>query len=132
MSVALLLTNNLDNSSKGSLTFSAQLHLPARDLFWVNLRVQLHLPPLRSLDLLISPGTLTLESSTQKCQGTALLIWALTDLDCDFVFDPDVTRVSAKAIIGCLIGHELMMIQGLAVEAKRIPLLLQIDTAQIF
>ena len=27
------------------------------DLFWANLKVQLHLPPLRSLDLLISPGT---------------------------------------------------------------------------
>ena len=37
---------------------SAQLHLPTHDLFWANLRVQLHLP-LRSLDLLISPGTLT-------------------------------------------------------------------------
>ena len=57
-SVALLLTNNLDNSSKGSPTLLAQLHLPTHDLFWANLRVQLHLPPLRSLDLLISPGTL--------------------------------------------------------------------------
>ena len=28
------------------------------DLFWAKLKVQLHLPPLRSLDLLISPGTL--------------------------------------------------------------------------
>ena len=26
--------------------FTAQLHLPAHDLFWANLRVQLHLPPL--------------------------------------------------------------------------------------
>ena len=58
MSVALLLINNLDNSSKGSPTFIAQLHIPTHDLFWANLRVQLHLPPLRSLDLLISPGTL--------------------------------------------------------------------------
>ena len=32
--------------SKRSLTFTAQLHLPAHDLFWANLRVQLHLPPL--------------------------------------------------------------------------------------
>ena len=31
-----------------------------RDLFWAKVRVQLHLPPLRSLDLLISPGTLVL------------------------------------------------------------------------
>ena len=31
--------------------------LPTHDLFWAKLRVQLHLPPLRSLDLLISPGT---------------------------------------------------------------------------
>ena len=44
--------------SKRSPTFSAQLHLPTHDLFWANLGVQLHLPPLRSLDLLISPGTL--------------------------------------------------------------------------
>ena len=58
MFVALLLTNNLDNSSKGSPALLAQLHLPTHDLFWAKLRVQLHLPPLRSLDLLISPGTL--------------------------------------------------------------------------
>ena len=56
MSVAPLLTNNLDNSKQK--TCSAQLHLPTHDLFWANVRVQLHLPPLRSLDLLISPGTL--------------------------------------------------------------------------
>ena len=42
-----------------SPTFSGQLHLPTHDLFWAKLRVQLHLPPLRSLDLLISPGTLS-------------------------------------------------------------------------
>ena len=57
MSAALLLTNNLENSSKGSQAFLAQLHLPTH-LFWAKLRVQLHLPPLRSLDLLISPETL--------------------------------------------------------------------------
>ena len=34
-----------------------KLHLPTHDLFWANLKVQLRLPPLRSLDLLISPGT---------------------------------------------------------------------------
>ena len=59
MSVALLLTNSLDNSKQKRPTCSAQLHLPTHDLFWAKLRVQLHLPPLRSLDLLISPGTLT-------------------------------------------------------------------------
>ena len=58
MSVAPLLTNNLDNSKQKTSNFSAQLHLPTHDLFWANVRVQLHLPPLRSLDLLISPGTL--------------------------------------------------------------------------
>ena len=58
MSVALLLTNNLDNSSKGGPAFLAQLHLPTHDLFWAKLRSQLRLPPLRSLDLLISPGAL--------------------------------------------------------------------------
>ena len=68
MSVAPLLTNNLDNSSKGSPTFLAQLHLPTHDvfwaqlhlpthdLFWAKLRVQLHLPPLRSFDLAWNPG----------------------------------------------------------------------------
>ena len=50
--------------SKRSPTCSAQLHLPTHDLFWANLRVQLHLPPLRSLDLLISPGTLLGRPST--------------------------------------------------------------------
>ena len=44
--------------SKRGPTCSAQLHLPAHDLFWANFKVQLHLPPLKSLDLLISPGTL--------------------------------------------------------------------------
>ena len=44
--------------SKRRPTCSAQLHLPTHDLFWAKVRAQLHLPPLRSLDLLISPGTL--------------------------------------------------------------------------
>ena len=44
--------------SERSPTFATQLHLPTHDLFWANLKVQLHLPPLRSLDFLISPGTL--------------------------------------------------------------------------
>ena len=44
--------------SERSPTFAAQLHLPTHDLLWANLKVQLHLPPLRSLDLLISPGSL--------------------------------------------------------------------------
>ena len=43
MSVALLLTNN----SKRSPAFAAQLHLPTHDIFWANLKVQLHLPPLK-------------------------------------------------------------------------------------
>ena len=47
--------------SKRRPTCSAQLHLPTNDLFWAKVRVQLHLPPLRSLDLLISPGALTLK-----------------------------------------------------------------------
>ena len=57
MSVALLLMNNLDNSRNRGPSCSAQLHLPTHDLFRANLRVQLHLPPVRSHDLLISPGT---------------------------------------------------------------------------
>ena len=44
--------------SERSPTFAVQLHLPTHDLFWATLKVQLHLPPLRSLDLLISPGTM--------------------------------------------------------------------------
>ena len=53
--------------SKRGPSCSAQLHLPTHDLFWANLRVQLHLPPLRSLDLLISPGTL--EHTLALCSG---------------------------------------------------------------
>ena len=76
MSVALLLMNKLDNSKqKGSKT--AQLHLPIHDLFWANLRVQLHLPPLRSLDLLISPGTLTL--AFESGYNYSLLLLCATD-----------------------------------------------------
>ena len=37
--------------SERSPTFAAQLHLPTHDLFWANLKVHLHFPPLRSLDL---------------------------------------------------------------------------------
>ena len=43
--------------SKRRPTCSAQHHLPTHDISWAKVRVQLHLPPLRSLDLLISPGT---------------------------------------------------------------------------
>ena len=57
----VLLMNNKawTTRSKRGPTCSAQLHLPTRDLFWANMKDQLHLPPLRSLDLLISTGTLT-------------------------------------------------------------------------
>ena len=37
--------------SKRGPTCSAQLYFPTHDLFWADLKVQLHLPPLRSLDL---------------------------------------------------------------------------------
>ena len=68
--------NNLGNSKqKGSKT--AQLHLPTHDLFWANLRVQLHLPSLRSLDLLISPGTLTL--AFESGYNYSLLLLCATD-----------------------------------------------------
>ena len=43
MPFALLLRKT---RSERSPTFVAQLHLPAQDLFWANLRVQLYLPPL--------------------------------------------------------------------------------------
>ena len=55
MSVAQLLTNNLDNSKQNRSNLLSPA--PLMNLFWANLRVQLHLHPLRSLDLLISPGT---------------------------------------------------------------------------
>ena len=57
----------LGQRSKRRPTCSAQLHLPTHDLFWANVRVQLHLPPLRSLDLLISPGTLIPAVAKSKC-----------------------------------------------------------------
>ena len=66
MSVAPLLMNNLDNSKQRRPTCSAQLHLPTHDLFWAKVRVQLHLPPLRSLDLLISPGALRTSTETTR------------------------------------------------------------------
>ena len=59
--------------SKRRPTCSAQLHLPTHDLFWAMLRVQLHLPPLRSLDLLISPGTLSYGSGGRERLYTRLL-----------------------------------------------------------
>ena len=51
MSVALLLTNNLDNSKQKKVQPSQPSStLPTHDLFWANLKVQHHLPPsLRSL-----------------------------------------------------------------------------------
>ena len=39
------------------------------DLFWANLKVQLHLPP---LDLLISPGTLTQTGSKAVCNTNSV------------------------------------------------------------
>ena len=59
MSVAPLLTNNLDNSKQktSNLLSPAPPRCSTHDLFWAKVRVQLHVPPLRSLDLLISPGT---------------------------------------------------------------------------
>ena len=59
MSVAPLLTNNLDNLKQKTSNLLSPAPPPyTHDLFWAKLRVQLHLPLLRSLDLLISPGTL--------------------------------------------------------------------------
>ena len=55
MSVAPLLTTTWTTRSKRRPTCSAQLHLPTHDLFWAKVRVQLHLPPLRSLDLAWNP-----------------------------------------------------------------------------
>ena len=65
--------------SKRGPTCSAQLHLPTHDLFWANcLKVQLHLPPLRSLDLLISPGTLTL-LKINWCLMSSDVSWHIRD-----------------------------------------------------
>ena len=58
MSVALLFCcwrTTWTTRSKRCPTCSAQLHLPAHDLFWANLGVQLHFPPLRSFDLAWNP-----------------------------------------------------------------------------
>ena len=77
MSVALLLRNN---SKQRSPTFAAQLRLLTHDLFWASLKVQLHLPPLRSLDRLISPGTLLTLHSYSVLTNTDpidLQIWGI-------------------------------------------------------
>ena len=55
MSVALLLTNNLDNSKQKTSNLLSPAPPPLLMLFWAKLRVQLHLPPLRSLDLAWNP-----------------------------------------------------------------------------
>ena len=68
--------------SKRRPTCSAQLHLPTHDLFWANVRVQLHLPPLRSLDLLISPGTLrnrVMMMMMSWCLMSSDVIWHIRD-----------------------------------------------------
>ena len=84
--------------SKRRPTCSAQLHLPTHDLFWAKVRVQLHLPPLRSLDLLISPGTLSCFQNSMACYTCALftLHWYLdSPLPC-------IRRwVCKQALTGC-------------------------------
>ena len=62
-------------------TFAAQLHLPTHDLFWANLKVQLHLPPLRSLDLLVSPGTLRPRYFLYCCLTSTEARWPISDGD---------------------------------------------------
>ena len=55
MSAALPLRNS---SKRKKSNFRSPAPPPyTHDFFWANLKVQLHLPPLRSLDLLTSPGT---------------------------------------------------------------------------
>ena len=58
------LSTTWTTQSKSSPALLAQLHLPTHDLFWAKLRVQLHLHPLRSHDLFISPGTCDLFKMT--------------------------------------------------------------------
>ena len=70
--------------SERSPTFAAQLHLPIHGLFWADLKVQLHLPPLRSLDFLVSPGTLCAEdricSIVEKwCLMSSDVSWHIRD-----------------------------------------------------
>ena len=82
MSIAPLLTRNLDNSKQKTSNLPAQLHLPTHDLFWAKFRVQLHLPPLRSLDLLISPGTLysaDIKSKTATYSGAHVSVYSSPD-----------------------------------------------------
>ena len=67
--------------SERSPTFAAQFHLPAHDLFWANLRVQLHLPP---LDLAcnpvrcVVPWTCVYMSMTVPCDNSAAVLRTLS------------------------------------------------------
>ena len=73
MSVAPAVDEQLGQlEAKDVPTCSAQLHIPTHDLFWAKVRVQLHLPPLRSLDLLISPGTLHLNIAVVRFLYTCI------------------------------------------------------------
>ena len=64
--------------SKRRPTCSAQLHLSTHDLFWAKVRVQLHFRPLRSLDLLISPGTMKpVGGPRQKGPSTSVKIYGV-------------------------------------------------------
>ena len=73
MSVAPLLTNNLDNSKQKTSNLLSPAPPPyTHDLFWAKLRVQLHLSPLRSLELLISPGTLSKSWLALSCYSYVL------------------------------------------------------------
>ena len=68
MSVAPLLTNNLDNSKQKTSNLLSPAPPPySWSLLGKSERVQLHLPPLRSLDLLISPGTLNAQGGAFYC-----------------------------------------------------------------
>ena len=75
MSVARCWWTTWTTRSKRRPTCSAQLHLPTHDLFWANLRVQLHLPPLRSLDLAWNPSATRDTVRLVVClSGTAVTI----------------------------------------------------------
>ena len=75
--------------SKRRPTCSAQLHLPTHDLFWAKVRVQLHLPPLRSLDLAWNPAGFfyTRGSLTSNCSGMIACTGGMSEcsFECEYV-----------------------------------------------
>ena len=91
MSVAPLLNEQLGATSKQK---TSNLLSPApppstHDLFWAKVRVQLHLPPLRSLDLAWNPAGFfyTRGSLTSNCSGMIACTGGMSEcsFECEYV-----------------------------------------------